>query len=553
MPTIEENRSLFDETYDWPQAGEEWSRPWGNAHMQWYGSILPRISAFVPTDTILEVAPGYGRWTVFLKDLCKRLIIVDLSERCIDICRQRFADCSHISYFVNDGRSLEMVADDSVDFIFSFDSLVHVEDTVIKAYTAEFAKKLRPNGAAFLHHSNAGEYLNRVKAQRQLSKIPKLLGLLIRLGIFDDVYQLRAKSMTAAKMAMFAQEHNLQCVSQELVTWYTRSVLIDCFSTLVRCESRWSRQNRVLRNAGFMREAKRLSDLSSLYEWPSATPWAGRIIPRTRSMASRNIVGASALRNFLRQRAYPAFCEGLAVAGRPLLLSRAEDVTSQTATRSCLVLAPHPDDETLGCGATIIRKLATGTPVQVVIAADGRYEYHPSKLSVDAQVEIREEEARQACAVLGLPSENITFLRFEDRRLADHRGLLRERLFDIFDTMNPEEILVSSVIDNHPDHRVLAELGRELAQARRDRVRVLYEYPIWFWDPRILRVRDLLALRPRIVRTGEFRMRKHAAIAAYHSQVTNIIGDTRSAPLRKGFLRQFLQPEEIFFEVSVHN
>ena len=81
MPTIEENRSLFGESYDWPQAGEEWSTPWGNAHMQWYGSILPRISAFVPTDTILEVAPGYGRWTAFLKDLCKRLIIVDLAER----------------------------------------------------------------------------------------------------------------------------------------------------------------------------------------------------------------------------------------------------------------------------------------------------------------------------------------------------------------------------------------------------------------------------------------------------------------------------------------
>jgi SAM-dependent methyltransferase len=268
MPTIEENRSLFGESYDWPQAGEEWSTPWGNAHMQWYGSILPRISAFVPTDTILEVAPGYGRWTAFLKDLCKRLIIVDLSERCIDRCRQRFADCSHISYFVNDGKSLEMVVDGDVDFVFSFDSLVHAEDAVLKAYAAEFAKKLRPNGAAFVHHSNAGEYLNRVKVQRQLSRIPKLLGLLIRLGIFDDVYQWRAKSMTAAKMAMFAQEHNLQCVSQELVTWDTRFVLIDCLSTLVRRESRWSRENRVLRNVGFWREAKRLSDLSRLYEWP---------------------------------------------------------------------------------------------------------------------------------------------------------------------------------------------------------------------------------------------------------------------------------------------
>lgn len=196
-----------------------------------------------------------------------------------------------------------------------------------------------------------------------------------------------------------------------------------------------------------------------------------------------------------------------------------------------------------------MRKLEAGALVQVVIAADGRHAYPSSKLSVGTLVEIREEEARQACAILGLPCENITFLRFEDRRLAEHRGVLRDRLVDVINMMKPEEIFVSSVIDNHPDHRVLGELGRELAQTRRDRVPVLYEYPIWFWDPRIWRLRQFLDLRPRIVRMEEFRMRKRAAIAAYRSQVTNLIGETGSAPLRKGFLRQFLQSEEIFFEV----
>jgi len=271
MPTVEKNRSWWGETYDWPQAGEEWSTRWGGARMQWYGSILPRISAFVPAETILEIAPGYGRWTTFLKDLCKNLIIVDLSEKCIDRCRQRFADCSHISYFVNDGKSLDMVGDCGVDFIFSLDSLVHVDEPVLKAYAAEIAKKLRPNGAAFLHHSNAGEYIRRARVQARLSRHRKLLSLLQRLGIWDDVDQWRAPNMTAAKMAMLAQEHNLQCVSQELVTWGTRFALIDCLSTLVAQGSRWSRQKRILRNRGFGLEAKRLSELSRLYVWPPAT------------------------------------------------------------------------------------------------------------------------------------------------------------------------------------------------------------------------------------------------------------------------------------------
>ena len=259
-------------------------------------------------------------------------------------------------------------------------------------------------------------------------------------------------------------------------------------------------------------------------------------------------VGTEVACNFLQERAYPAFWEGLAVVGRPLLLLKAEDMTSQTATRSCLVLAPHPDDETLGCGATIMRKRAAGTPVQVVIATDGRYWPPLSKLSPDALVEMREKEARQAAAILGLSTESTVFLRLEDGRLADHRRLLRDRLADIIDQIKPEEIFVPSIIDAHPDHRVLAELGRELAQAGRDRFPRLFEYPIWFWDRRILSIRHLLQLRVCTVQIAQFLMRKHKAIAAYRSQVTNSIG-VAGWTARPGFLRQFLGREEIFFEV----
>jgi LmbE family N-acetylglucosaminyl deacetylase len=260
------------------------------------------------------------------------------------------------------------------------------------------------------------------------------------------------------------------------------------------------------------------------------------------------VVGAAAARTFIRQRAYPALCEGLAFLGRPLLLSRAEDMTSQTATRSCLVLAPHPDDETLGCGATISRKLASGSYVQVVIATDGRHSHHSMKLSANAMIEIREEEAREAVAILGLPRENVTFLRFEDGHLMDHRRLLYRRLAEILERMDPEEVFVSSIVDAHPDHRVLAALARELVRVRH-RFPVLYEYPIWFWDPQMWHLSDLRGLHVRTVRMDEFRITKRAAIAAYRSQVTNLTGEAGWATLRRGFLRQFLKFEEIFFEV----
>jgi hypothetical protein len=164
-----------------------------------------------------------------------------------------------------------MIVDGGVDFIFSFDSLVHAEDAVLKAYAAEFAKKLRPKEAAFIDHSNLGEYIALIEVQSRLSKVPKLLDLLKRLGVCDNVTgQGRVRSMTAAKLAVFAEDHSLQCVSQELVTWNSRFVLVDCLSTIVPRGSRWSRENRVLRNAGFMAEAKRLFNLSRLYAWPPA-------------------------------------------------------------------------------------------------------------------------------------------------------------------------------------------------------------------------------------------------------------------------------------------
>ena len=238
--------------------------------MQWNATILPRIRAFLPVQTILEIAPGFGRWTQFLKDFCGNLIVVDLSEKCIKACQERFAGCSHITYFVNDGKSLDMIPDNTIDFVFSFDSLVHVEDAIVSAYISQLPRKLRQNGVAFIHHSNLGEYSNYIKMQLIISRIPKLRGILIRMGILDDVTpQWRAPSMTAKKMQLYADENRLQCISQELITWSTKHVLIDCMSTIVKKNSIWFRNNKVFKNVFFMKEARSIFNLSQLYDLQS--------------------------------------------------------------------------------------------------------------------------------------------------------------------------------------------------------------------------------------------------------------------------------------------
>jgi hypothetical protein len=107
MPGVDVNRQMFGERYDWPERGGEWSAPWGGVATQCYASIVPRLHPFLPARRVLEIAPGFGRWSNFLIPTCESYVGVDLSEPAVDACRKRFADASHASFFVNDGRSLQ--------------------------------------------------------------------------------------------------------------------------------------------------------------------------------------------------------------------------------------------------------------------------------------------------------------------------------------------------------------------------------------------------------------------------------------------------------------
>ena len=238
--------------YDWKDAGEEWSAPWGTSAAQWFGAILPRIRAFLPAETILEIAPGFGRWTYYLKDYCQELWIVDRAEKCIEECRRRFAVDSHVRCYVNDGRSLSMIPDASIDFMFSFDSFVHTDREVVEAYLCELGTKLKPGGKGFIHHSNFGEYANSLRERLP----PALTKLLIKAEILDWAHH-RNPSMSADLFRSLCAQHGLYCLSQELVNWRGRR-LIDCMSLFVRSDSAPQNPTQIVRNPNFMREAARI-------------------------------------------------------------------------------------------------------------------------------------------------------------------------------------------------------------------------------------------------------------------------------------------------------
>ena len=238
---VEENLRVWQRDYDWSGTGDEWSAPWGSAEVEWCWTILPRIHRYVPCKSILEIAPGFGRWTQYLQYLCQRLDVVDLTPKCIEHCRSRFRDSSNITYHVNDGRTLCMIADDSLDFAFSFDSLVHVEADVIDSYLQELSHKLTTDGIGFLHHSNL--------AGCEREEAPSAL---------------RAASVSADGFRASCERHRLICISQELIDWAGQRSL-DCISVVTPEGSKWTRPTMIVDNANFASSVAMIRVTAALY------------------------------------------------------------------------------------------------------------------------------------------------------------------------------------------------------------------------------------------------------------------------------------------------
>jgi SAM-dependent methyltransferase len=259
MPDIEHNATVWETDWDWSHLGDEWSTWWGGTPALWYGALLPRLHAFLPAPTVLEIAPGHGRWTQYLKDLTDRLVIVDLAEKCIESCRERFADAGNIEYHVNDGRSLDMVEDGSIDFVFSFDSLVHAEDDVLRAYLAQLATKLTPDGVGFIHHSNMGTMRPLSKVARRVPE--RLRRPLVDRGALVDIYAWRAESVTADTVAAHCEAAGLSCIGQERISWEHGRYLMDVLTMFTRPGSRWDRPKATVATRRFRAEADRMAQL----------------------------------------------------------------------------------------------------------------------------------------------------------------------------------------------------------------------------------------------------------------------------------------------------
>jgi LmbE family N-acetylglucosaminyl deacetylase len=145
------------------------------------------------------------------------------------------------------------------------------------------------------------------------------------------------------------------------------------------------------------------------------------------------------------------------------------------------VLAPHPDDEILGCGAAIMRKVAAGTDVTVVVFADGRGSHESPYLSPDELAAMRRAELAEAAHRLGLPERGLRHLTYADDSLTQREDEITDVIADFIDELKPDEVYVTGIFEPHPDHSALGRAARRAVRWHGDRGPLLLEYPVHLW------------------------------------------------------------------------
>jgi N-acetylglucosamine malate deacetylase 1 len=218
-----------------------------------------------------------------------------------------------------------------------------------------------------------------------------------------------------------------------------------------------------------------------------------------------------------------------------------------------LVIAPHPDDETLGCGGLIARQLRAGSPVHVVFITNGEASHcgHPM-ITTQEVARTRRAEALAALGVLGATDAATicTFLGAPDGKLdrlspADSGGV-QNALQELITRLRPQFICVPYRHGGSSEHSAVFSITESACRAWADAV--LLEYPVWAWW-RASRLRPQLhpsAVNFRLA-LGALRDVKRTALACHRSQ-TEPMPPWREPGLPPSLAAACTGPNEFYFQ-----
>ena len=208
------------------------------------------------------------------------------------------------------------------------------------------------------------------------------------------------------------------------------------------------------------------------------------------------------------------------------------------------VLAPHPDDELLGCGGLVRLLAGMGRDVQVLAVTDGGAS-HPGSSRWPAEL-LRRERARESADALrrlGVPDVPLLRLGLDDGQVAAQARRLQSAL-DLL--LRPGDVLIATCrFDGHPDHEAVGEVAAQAASRHRAS---LVEMPVWMWHwaaPGDARVPWHRACRLRLDQATQ--QAKADAAQAFRSQLEPDPSTGRDAIVPPTALARVLRDEEIYF------
>ena len=210
-------------------------------------------------------------------------------------------------------------------------------------------------------------------------------------------------------------------------------------------------------------------------------------------------------------------------------------------TDKTVIIAPHPDDEVIGCAGLIQALVERGAPPHVIILTGGECS-HVICCSLDKNeiVESRHQLTLKATATLGLPVSHIHCLHYPDGGVAlEHPET--EKLQALLSELVPQSVFVPHCGENWSDHLQAAEITKHLLKGQDVSI---YEYCVWMWYYNVWCLDYRYARVLPMSRTNH--QRKLQAIDEYVTPLAPC-GKPWSGVLPKPFLKAARWSRELYF------
>lgn len=204
-----------------------------------------------------------------------------------------------------------------------------------------------------------------------------------------------------------------------------------------------------------------------------------------------------------------------------------------------LVIAPHPDDECIGCGGTVCRHVQRGDAVHVVFLTSG--ELGLKSLPREQAWNIRENEARAAARILRVQSTS--FLRLPDWMMSDDPAAVSRGLEPILNHLPPQLIFLPHPGEWHPDHKVCLPALRAALRATAIKPRLL-GYEVWTPLSEFQHVENITEVMPAKLRA----LRKHQSQISDWDYVRAVRGLNEFRGVMAGRCRY----AEVFQDLALH-